>query len=309
MIPMSGGLFAPVVQGWREFGAEEIEEIRRTVEWLPRLGRRELARTLCEHLGWYSASGAPQEHACLKLLSKLEAQGVVRLPAGRAGRPGAGGRKSPLLTERTRAPGTLAGTVADYAPVEFEVVSEEEAVGLWNEYVERYHPLGYRWSFGNRLRYFIVAGPHRLGCLGLAGAAKAITTRDRWIGWSERQRLRNLSWVLNNTRFLIFPWVRIANLASHVLGKLARRVGHDWETHFGFRPLLLETFVDPQRFAGTCYRAAGWTALGSTTGKGLVRAGYRYTTHPKLIFAKPLDGQFRSLLCSHSLTAQGWDDE
>jgi hypothetical protein len=135
----------------------------------------------------------------------------------------------------------------------------------------------------------------------LSGPAKALTARDRWIGWEDRQRLKNLPWVLNNSRFLIFPWVEVANLASHVLGQLARRVGDDWEARWGYRPLLLETFVDPAHFHGGCYRAAGWELLGRTTGEGLVRPGRQYRTSPKLIFAKPLQADFRRLLCSDQL--------
>ena len=180
-------------------------------------------------------------------------------------------------------------------------VTEKAAQGLWNGYVARYHYLGYKKPFGYVQRYFIEAGSHRLGCILLSGPAKALTARDRWIGWSERQRLKNLPWVLNNSRFLIFPWVHVANLASHVLGQLVRRVGDDWEQCWGYRPVLLETFVDPAQFHGGCYRAGGWELLGRSTGEGLVRPGKRYKTTPKLIFAKPLQEDFRRVLCCEQL--------
>jgi hypothetical protein len=140
-----------------------------------------------------------------------------------------------------------------------------------------------------------------LGCILLSGAAKVLRERDRWIGWSDRQRLANLPWVVNNSRFLIFPWVRVANLASHALGHLARRAAEDWEVRWGYRPLLLETFVDPAHFRGSCYRAAGWTLLGRTSGEGLVRPAKQYRTSPKLIFAKALQADFRALLGSNQL--------
>ncbi|MCP3908046.1 MAG: DUF4338 domain-containing protein, partial [Oceanicoccus sp.] len=146
--------------------------------------------------------------------------------------------------------------------------------------------MGYKKPFGYVQRYFIEAGLHRLGCVFLSGPAKALTARDHWIGWSDRQRLKNL------------PWVRVANLASHVLGQLARRVADDCEECWGYRPVLLETFVDPVHFHGGCYRAAGWELLGRTTGAGMVRPGKQYKTTPKLIFAKPLQRNFRRLLCS-----------
>jgi hypothetical protein len=134
-----------------------------------------------------------------------------------------------------------------------------------------------------------------------SGAAKALRARDQWIGWTEQQRLRNLAWVINNSRFLIFSWVRIKNLASHVLGQIERRIGQDWERHWGYRPVLMETFVDPRHYEGSSYKGANWILLGETTGEGLVRQGKIYTTSPKKIFVKPLVKEFRTLLCSESL--------
>ena len=166
------------------------------------------------------------------------------------------------------------------------------------EYAERFHPLGYKGAFGYRLRYFIRSGSLRLGCALLAGAAKAIAVRDRWIGWSSGARLRNLPQVINNSRFLIFPHVQVPQLASHVLGQLARRVVADWQRHWGFAPVLMETFVDPRHYAGTCYRAAGWELLGKTSGRGLIRAGKAYQTTPRLVWVKPLAGEFRRVLCA-----------
>ncbi len=135
----------------------------------------------------------------------------------------------------------------------------------------------------------------------LAGAARAIAVRDRWIGWDARVRLRNLPRIINNSRFLIFPHVRIPHLASHVLGQLARRVATDWRSRWGFTPLLMETFVDPRCFTGTCYRAAGWEVLGETSGRGLARPGKSYRSSPRLVLAKPLARDCRRLLCTEPL--------
>jgi hypothetical protein len=159
--------------------------------------------------------------------------------------------------------------------------------------------LGYNKPFGYWGRYLMTAGEHRLGCLLLGGPARALAGRDRWIGWDPGHRRRNLSWVLNNSRFLIFPWVEVPHLASHVLGRLARRLADDWNHRWGFRPLLLETFVDPAHYRGSCYRAAGWTCLGKTSGSGLARPGANYRSSPKLIFVKPLQADCRRLLCSN----------
>ncbi len=273
--------------------------------WLPGLARSELAATVCEHLDWHTASGTPKLQACQSLLGRLEAAGLVELPELRQHKVHTGKRAGVALSERSASVSALAGPLRDFKPVCLEAVTDASAVGLWNEYVERFHPLGYKGAFGYRRRYFIRSGSLRLGCVLLGGAAKAIAVRDRWIGWNERARLRNLPWIINNSRFLIFPHVQIPHLASHVLGQLARRVAADWRSQWGFAPLLMETFVDPSRFAGTCYRAAGWELLGETSGRGLARPGKRYHSTPRLVLVKPLTRDCRHLLRAQALPGRG----
>lgn len=297
-------LTKPVLfQGDREIFPEDIEHIRIILGRFPGLSRKAVTETLCEHLNWLTPAGLPKTTACTKLLNRLEAQNIIRLPATqkRAGHPGVCAQSVPREIGLTHEQAPLEMSLAELGPVRLAPVTEKAAQGLWNQYVARYHYLGYKKPFGYVQRYFIEAGPHRLGCILLSGPAKALTARDRWIGWSDRQRLKNLPWVLNNSRFLLFPRVQVANLASHVLGQLARRVPDDWEQCWGYRPVLLETFVDPAHFRGGCYRGAGWELLGRTTGEGLVRPGKQYKTTPKLIFAKPLQKNFRRLLCSERL--------
>lgn len=289
-----------LVQSGREFQPEEIEVICTTVALLPGLARRELATTLCEHLEWMTASGSPKVTACLKLLERLEAQGRLRLKAKRSYRQVAQEQTRQYGERTDPSPQPRTGRLCDLGKVSLEVVSGRERTGIWNEYVDRYHYLGYRRPFGCRLRYFVVAEQDLLGCVLLAGAAKAVERRDRWIGWSAQERQRHLPWVVNNTRFLIFPWVQIGHLASHVLGQLRRRVREDWFERWGYRPVLMETFVDSQRYQGICYRAAGWIELGETSGRGLPRPGRTYTSTPKRIFVRPLVKDFRTQLCTGS---------
>ena len=277
-----------VVAG-RAFEAREVEQIRDTVAWLPKLSRWELVETLCEHLEWFTAAGTPKRDACLRLLEQLAGVGMIELPAmeqrtkpARGKPPGSGVAVNPQ-----------SGPLAEALPVALEPVATPAAARAWDATVERHHPLGYRGAFGFRLRYFIQGRNGCLGCILLSGAAKAIAVRDQWIGWDAATRLNHLAGVVNNSRFLILPQVRIPHLASHVLGQLARRVGQDWETHWGFRPWLLETFVDPVRFQGTCYLAAGWSCLGTTSGRGLARPGREYRSRPRLVFVKPLADDFR----------------
>lgn len=149
----------------------------------------------------------------------------------------------------------------------------KNSTGLWNEYVSRYHYLGYKRPFGCFLRCFVQSPQGLLGCLMFQGASKALRSRDRWIGWTQTQRLRNLPWVINNTRFLIFPWVQLKNLASHILGQVARRIREDWQDRWGYSPVLMETFVDPHHYQGSCYKGANWQYLAMSTGDGLVRKG------------------------------------
>jgi len=290
---MTGNGMEAVVQCGRRFSEREIEQICETVELFPGLALTALTATICEHLGWHTAGGRPKGAACAKLLVKLEGRGLLRAPKKRGRR---GWKRTVVPTERTDPGAPIEGTLTGMGDVRLKVMEREEKK-LVNEYLQRYHPLGYRQPFGYRMRYFIDSDRGKLGCLLFSGAAKSLGTRDRWIGWTEEQRLQRLAWVVNLSRHLVFPWVRVRNLSSHVLGLLWRRIAEDWENRWGYRPVLLESFVDPE-YAGSSYKGAGWQELGMTSGEGLVRPGESYTTTPKRIFVKPLCGEFRSLLCS-----------
>ena len=288
-----------ILQCGREIRGEELDEIQETVRLFPSLSRWELGQTICEHLGWFTASGSYKTDACLRLLQRLEAKGRLRLPPKRAISPQ---RHAPIpLTPSTGPKAEIAGSVGEVAPVSVELVNGRDQRALWNEYVLRYHYLGYKRPFGCALRYFIESPHGLLGCLVFQGAAKALRARDEWIGWTKGQRLRNLPWVINNSRFLILPWVKVKNLGSHILGQALRRIRDDWQQRWGYRPLLAESFVDPQRYEGCSYKAANWRYLGMTTGEGLPRKGKCYTTTPKKIFVRPLVADFRALLCSEQL--------
>jgi len=285
-----------IVHCGRKITSQELEAARETVRLCAGLSRAELAETICEHWGWVTASGAGKVTACLNVLEELERDGELQLPAKHK-RPKTERVRGARHTKRTAPPEeALKGKLADVSPVRLQIVEGREHAKLWNEYLDRYHYLGYSKPFGCTIRYFIVCGRGLLGCALVAGAARAIKARDEWIGWSKQRRQQNLPWAINNTRFLIFPWVEIRHLASHALGQLAKRVQADWQQRWGYEPLLLETFVDPAEYAGTCYRASGWIELGRTTGKGLRRKGCVYTTTPKLIYVKPLSKDFRERL-------------
>lgn len=286
--------------GNRIFGRKDVHLIQQIFKLFPKLSQSELIETVCEHLDWLTSSGLPKRRACKEILIQMEAQGLLQLPPVRC--KGAKSRPPPEKTSQTDAPEILEVSLKAISPVSVEPVTSDKERHLWNEYIERYHPLGYKHPFGYAIRYFVRTNDHYPGCIMLSGASRALAARDQWIGWKPKQRKANLSWIVNNSRYLIFPWVKVPHLASHVLGQLARRVANDWEERWGFRPVLLETFVDPAYFSGICYQAAGWELLGKTTGKGLARPGKTYTSSPKLIYIKPLSKQYQSLLCS---TLQG----
>jgi hypothetical protein len=186
----------------------------------------------------------------------------------------------------------LEAAVRELAALRLAVV-ERTGSALWNEYIDRYHYLGYKPLPGAQLRYFAYAGERLVGLLGFGAAAWKSGPRDEWIGWSRTQRHRNLGGVVNNARFLILPWVRVFSLASKLLAMAARALPAHWEGRYGYRPVLLETFVEAERFAGTCYRAANWTCVGQTQGRGKL-GDHRLGQVPiKTVWVYPLAKDFR----------------
>jgi hypothetical protein len=291
-----------IIQCGRKISDQEIEQIKETVDLCWRLSRYELARTIAENLGWYTASGSLKVDAGVKLLEKLQAEGVLQLPEKRClSKPN---KRSIPITPRSAPAADIDCKLKQLDFVKLQIVSGAQEIKLWQEYVKRYHYLGYKKPFGYYLHYFIGSDRGILGCMLFSGAAKSIGVRDRWIGWTQAQRLRNLAWVINNSRFLIFPWVKVTNLASHVLGQIHKHIREHFKQRWGFCPVLLETFVDPQHYKGICYQAANWRYLGMTSGLGLVRQGKSYATSAKKIFVKPLVKEYRQLLCCEDLVGR-----
>jgi len=254
----------------RSFSRSELELMRQIAGEFAGLGRTEIARTICELLEWKRPRGGLKNHECRQLLERLAEQGWLRLPQVR--QLGPRGPRRVAVTAQSEPQAPLEGTAGEYEPLRLTVVEAGSAdSALWRELVARHHYLSYRVPVGAQLRYLVRAertGEAVLACLQWTSAAWKMAARDQWIGWTHAQRARNLGFIVNNSRFLILPWVRIKGLASKILAHAARQLPGDWERRYGYRPLLLETLVDGQRFAGTCYRAANWIALGQTTGRG-----------------------------------------
>jgi Domain of unknown function (DUF4338) len=289
---------APKFLSGRAFTAQEIQDIQETVESCG-LPWTELVCTVCEHLNWVTPTGRYKQKSCVSALRRLEALGLLKLPVRQpAKRP-----EVEVVPGRATDPEeAIVGTVRDVAPLGLEPVLGKPAIRLWNEYVARYHPLGYRRPFGAHQRYFLMSrGERRLGCLLFAAAAWALAERDHWIGWSAQDRAQRLNWVVGNTRFVLFPWVRVRNLASKALSLAAQRIRSDWQQRYGYAPVLLETFVELGRYRGTCYRAANWIRLGVTRGEGRMGRHSPHGSVAREIYVYPLVADFRSFL-------QGRDD-
>jgi len=280
---------------------EELVLIRQCAARFPRLSRAELAATLCEWLGWQRPNGGLKTRECRDLLEALAARELLELPALRAGRP-RGAATTVAHTAEGDAKAAVTGPLRRLQPIRLRRVEQPAERALWRELIGRHHYLGHRTAYGASLRYLIethAAAPQTLGALQFSSPAWRMRARDAWIGWNEPTRKRHLPRVINNSRFLILPNVRVPHLASHVLGLALRRVALDWETCYGLRPWLAETLVDHQRFSGACYRAANWLDVGLTTGRGRQdRDHRRHNAAPKRIFLYPLRADAREALAS-----------
>jgi len=272
-------------------GAEELGLIREVVGRFGGLSRGELAETVCELLAWTRPTGRLKGRECREFLERLERAGVLTLPGKRTGRP-VGSRTRVPVTERGEAQAGIAGTVRDIAPILIERVATAADRLLFRELVGRYHYLGHAVPFGAHLRYLVYASqPPRsvVACVQFSSPAWRMASRDGWIGWDDATRARHLPLVVNNSRFLILPWVRVRNLASTILSRVARQLAADWAASYGATPVLLETLVDPARFDGASYRAANWIVVGETTGGGRrEQARRRQARAPKRVLLYPL---------------------
>jgi hypothetical protein len=272
----------------RTFTPEELSKIKMLVETSPDAHRFALSKGVSKELGWVQANGRLKDRSCRDVLARLHEIGFIRLPQPR--RPSVR-RRRVEITDRSAPRPLPAFGPRDIEEVSFVIVSgtgDAEEERLWNEYVERYHYLGYGVPLGPHIKYFVTVGGEPIACLSFAGAAWRVEARDRWIGWDCEQRERNLRYVVNNTRFVIFPWINVRNLASRLLALAAKRIAADWQRLYAYRPLLLETFVDSERYAGTCYRAANWLLVGYTKGRGKLDRQFKANLSKKAVLLYPL---------------------
>ena len=259
------------------------------------LPRSEIANTVCELLEWRRPNGKLKGVECLEYLAKLEALGCFVLPVQK--NRNAAGKRTAKRTKRGDQTHEISCGLKALSPVSLVRVETTRQSSLWNELIDRHHYLGYRVPFGASLRYLVESAEREvLGCLQWSSPSRHVAVRDTWIGWDAATCRANRQRIIQNSRFLILPNVRVKGLASHVLAKAARRVVADWEAAYAVLPVLLETFVDVSRFAGTCYRAANWQYLGATTGRGRMDRHHLVEEPVKSVWVYPLSRGWRKQL-------------
>lgn len=287
----------------RCFSSDELALMRQATTDYAVLGITEISRTICEWLDWKRPNGRLKNHECRQLLERLQLQGVLSLPDLRlSGRPG----PRPVATDtRSDSQTPIRCSISDLEPLRLTLIENSDSA-LWRQFIQRYHYLGCRVPVGAHLRYFVYSAQGQiLACLLWTSPAWKMAARDQWIGWTAHQRALRLQYIVNNSRFLILPWVQVKGLASTILSRSARQVLHDWRQHYSYTPLLLETLVDVTRFKGTCYRAANWLHVGQTSGRGRMdREHQRHGEAIKDIYVYPLVRDARQRL-SGDPTQQG----
>ena len=284
-----------VIQG-RSLGMDELRLIRTLLADHPSWNRTCLSKRLCESWNWRNAKGCLKDMACRSLLLKLHRAGHIALPparhSGNNHRRHASVRHVPHRTE------PIESTLQERMPLRVDIAQAGSGQALFESLLSQYHYLGYRGIVGENMRYLVSDRQSRpLGCVLFGSAAWKVAARDGFIGWEASTRRRGLHRITNNMRFLILPWVRVPHLASHVLGRVARRVSRDWVEKYGHAIHLLETFVERDRFRGVCYQAANWVHVGATTGRTRNDADRSIRAAVKDVYLYPLTKRFREALC------------
>ena len=278
----------------RTIASEDLLYIQNLVNEYWHLGRTHISRNLCQRWNWIQPNGRLKDMACREVMVTLERQGHLQLPPGRHN--GRNEKRDRFVSSVLVDQSPMEGSLADYGPVTMTMVRNTPMESLYNSLVHQYHYLGYRQIVGQHLKYMAFLEDRPVACIGWGSAAWAVKSRETFIGWDKPTKEKNLSFVVNNTRFLILAWVNIKCLASKILAMNARRISEDWTAIYQQPVYLLETFVEKDRFLGTCYKAANWICVGQT--KGTSKRGHDHLVHGKVkdVFLYPLRKDFRERL-------------
>jgi hypothetical protein len=279
----------------RVVSAEDVVFIRKLIAEHPQASRRALSKLLCQAWNWVQANGALRDMVCRGLMLKLHREGLIELPPVRQV------MRNPLVERKRRAviavdERPLQAKLSEIGPLTLRQVRRTPDEALFNSLLEQYHYLGYTQPVGEHLKFMIWAKERPIACLSWSSAARHLGSRDRFIGWCPQARLKNIRLLAYNSRYLIMPWVKVEHLASHLLGRMAKVLSLDWQRVYGHPIYYLETFIDPQRFRGTCYRAANWQVLGVTTGRGKDAPTHQVNRSLKQVLGYPLVKDFRQQL-------------
>jgi len=274
----------------------DVAFIRALIAARPKASRRRLSIELCRAWGWVQPNGAVCDAVCRGLLLALHRGGHIELPAAKYDSMAAWRRREPATVTIDSTP--IDSSLVELGPVALRQVRRTDEEALVNALIAQHHYLGYRQPVGEHLKYVVAAQGRPIGCFLWSSAPRYLAPRDTFIGWSPAERKRNIRFVAYQTRFLILPWVRVPHLASHLLARMADRLSGDWQQVYAHPIYFTETFVDPERNRGTCYRAANWTALGLTQGRGKADQTHQQNRSLKLLFGYPLVRDFRRRLCA-----------
>ena len=281
----------------RAFSLVDIDQIKWIRKTYKHLSEKELAATICESIGWLTPSGMPKLVQCVQFLRQLADEGEITLPKSQRRFNGAPENIKARADERVAMLPAQADEITEICGLALEVAQAGARLKLLRAYMNKYHMLGDGTVFGDRLYYFITdAAKTELGCMRFSASSWTLEDRERWIGWNNEQRKERLFLIVNQSRFLIFPWVHVKNLASRALAMAARRIASDWLSRYCYEPVVLETFVDREKFKGTSYKAANWELIGETKGRGRNDRNNKNALSVKDIYMYPLCRDFRSIL-------------
>lgn len=278
---------------------DDVEFIKTLIARHPTASRRALSKLLCLAWDWRQPNGQLRDMVCRSMMLELHRAGHIELPPRRFKPPNPLANRKPREKSRQlslidQAP--IETRLSEIQPLEFVQVRRTDDEPLFRDLIDEHHYLGYVQPVGEHLKYTIYSRGRPIACMAWSSAPRHLGPRDRFIGWSPEHRKKNIRFLAYNTRYLILPWVRVPHLASHILGRMAKLLPRDWDRIYGHTVYFLETFTDPARYKGTCYRAANWVVLGETTGRGNNAPTKERRVPIKKILAYPLTPRFRELL-------------
>ncbi len=281
----------------RIFNREEIELIRNLISSNPQYDRSKLSHVVCDGLGWMRAGGKKKDMSCRVAMLRMHRDGLITLPPPQS--KNGNGKNRVSFTSASDPGFPVTAPAGELGQLCFYQVKTRRDSFTWNELVARYHYLGYTPIPGAQIRYLVFTGCRTLlAAIGFGASAWKVAPRDKFIGWTSEERRNNLHLIVNNARFLILPWVTSHNLASRILAGVSKQMSYNWQERYGYTPVLLETFVERQRFQGTCYRAANWICVGQTKGRGKLDREHQCSFPVKDVFLYPLQKDFRQIFCS-----------